>query len=67
MRPIIIFTICIFLLYFNVLAEEVYYDAKYDFYDVDYFVQNPRLLNKYLDCFLDKGPCTPIGKVFKGE
>ncbi|KAL0820547.1 hypothetical protein ABMA28_006398 [Loxostege sticticalis] len=41
------------------------YDRKYDYFDIDTLVQNPRLLQKYMDCFLDKGPCTPIGRVFK--
>ncbi|KOB75937.1 Chemosensory protein 15 [Operophtera brumata] len=48
-----------------VLADEKSYDRRYDYFEVDYFVNNPRLLKKYLDCFLDQGPCTPIGRVFK--
>lgn len=43
------------------------YDRKYDYFDIDTLVQNPRLLQKYMDCFLDKGPCTPIGRVFKSK
>ncbi|XP_045452742.1 allergen Tha p 1-like [Melitaea cinxia] len=30
-----------------------------------YCIHSKRLLNKYLDCFLDRSPCTPVGKVFK--
>lgn len=46
-------------------TEKDYYDRRYDYYDIDHLIQNPRLLKKYLDCFLDKGPCTPIGRLFK--
>lgn len=55
----------LFLLTCYTFADEIYYDRRYDYYDIDYFVENPRLLNKYLDCFLDRSPCTPVGKVFK--
>nr|UNG39404.1 chemosensory protein 10 [Apocheima cinerarius] len=48
-----------------VVAQDKYYDRRYDYFEIDYFVNNPRLLKKYLDCFLDQGPCTPIGRVFK--
>ncbi|CAH2089586.1 unnamed protein product [Euphydryas editha] len=58
-------TCFLFLLICYTFANEIYYDRRYDYYDVDYFVQNPRLLKKYLNCFLDQGPCTPVGKVFK--
>ncbi|XP_031765796.1 allergen Tha p 1 isoform X2 [Galleria mellonella] len=51
---------------FNLIYGQVkYYDRKYDSFDGDYFVQNPRLLQRYIECFLDKGPCTPVGRVFK--
>ncbi|KPJ09665.1 Putative odorant-binding protein A10 [Papilio machaon] len=46
-------------------AEDKYYDRRYDYYDLDNLFQNPRLLRKYMNCFLDKGPCTPVGRVFK--
>ncbi|KAM3963369.1 chemosensory protein 15 [Aphomia sociella] len=46
-------------------SQVKYYDQRYDYFDVDNLVQNPRLLKKYIDCFLDKGPCTPVGRVFK--
>lgn len=48
-----------------VLTQEKFYDRRYDYYDIDQFVENPRLLKKYLDCFLDRGPCTPVGRVFR--
>nr|ALS03832.1 chemosensory protein 7 [Ectropis obliqua] len=54
-----------FVLIMTVVAQEKYYDRRYDYFNIDYFVNNPRLLKKYLNCFLDQGPCTPIGRVFK--
>lgn len=48
-----------------VSSEDKYYDRRYDYYDLDNLFQNPRLLTKYINCFLDKGPCTPVGRVFK--
>lgn len=50
-----------------VFAQDKFYDRRYDYYDLDYFIENPRLLKKYLDCFLDRGPCAPVGRVFKGK
>ncbi|CAK1552535.1 unnamed protein product [Leptosia nina] len=56
--------ICAFSLFICGIAEE-FYDGRYDYYDTDYLVQNPRLLKKYMNCFLNRGPCTPIGREFK--
>lgn len=53
------------MLVFGVVAAQKYYDSRYDYYDTDNLIQNTRLLKKYLDCFLSKGPCTPIGRLFK--
>nr|XP_021190506.2 ejaculatory bulb-specific protein 3 isoform X1 [Helicoverpa armigera] len=58
-----ILVLCLFLVSIN--AQQRFYDRRYDYYDIDTLIQNPRLLKKYLDCFLEKGPCTPIGRVFR--
>ncbi|CAB3231667.1 unnamed protein product [Arctia plantaginis] len=56
----------LFLILIEIIsAQEKYYESKYDYYDVDSLIQNPRLLQKYLDCFLEQGPCTPVGRVFR--
>ncbi|VVC97643.1 unnamed protein product [Leptidea sinapis] len=34
------------------------YDAKYDELDVDKILADDALFMSYLNCFLDKGPCT---------
>lgn len=41
------------------------YNAKYDNFDVDTLISNDRLLKAYINCFLDKGRCTPEGSDFK--
>nr|ANA75024.1 putative chemosensory protein 6 [Ectropis obliqua] len=41
------------------------YSSKYDNFDVDTLINNDRLLNAYVNCFLDKGRCTPEGADFK--
>nr|WGJ79150.1 chemosensory protein 11 [Conopomorpha sinensis] len=41
------------------------YNAKYDNFDVETLISNERLLKSYINCFLDKGRCTPEGSDFK--
>lgn len=48
------------------IATQNYYDSKYDNYDIESLIRNTRLLKLYLECFLSRRPCTPVGKVFKG-
>ncbi|KAG7203235.1 hypothetical protein KM043_010336 [Ampulex compressa] len=42
-----------------VLAEEEKYTTKYDNIDIDAVIRSERLLNGYVACLLDQGPCTP--------
>lgn len=42
------------------------YSSKYDNFDVDQLLNQERLLNHYIKCLEDKGPCTPDGKMLKG-
>ncbi|KAG6454413.1 hypothetical protein O3G_MSEX008691 [Manduca sexta] len=58
-------TVLFLSLCFVSVFSQKYYDSRYDYYDGDNLIQNTRLLKKYLDCFLTKGPCTPIGRLFK--
>lgn len=43
------------------------YSSKYDNFDVETLIQNDRLLKAYVNCFLDKGRCTPEGSEFKSK
>ncbi|CAB3229073.1 unnamed protein product [Arctia plantaginis] len=45
-----------------VIAE---YTSRYDEVKLDEVLSNKRLLNGYMKCALDKGPCTPEGKELK--
>lgn len=41
------------------------YTTKYDGVDIESILKNPRLLNNYVNCLLEKGNCTPDGKELK--
>nr|AIX97837.1 chemosensory protein [Cnaphalocrocis medinalis] len=41
------------------------YSTKYDNFDVDTLISNDRLLKAYINCFLEKGRCTPEGADFR--
>ncbi|XP_022834063.1 ejaculatory bulb-specific protein 3-like isoform X2 [Spodoptera litura] len=41
------------------------YNPKYDNFDVETLISNDRLLKAYINCFLEKGRCTPEGSDFK--
>nr|AXF48704.1 chemosensory protein CSP6 [Lobesia botrana] len=42
-----------------------HYDSKYDDFDVQTLIDNPRLLKAYTLCLLSKGSCTAEGSSFK--
>nr|QLI62041.1 chemosensory protein 10 [Streltzoviella insularis] len=47
-------------------AEETQtYTTKYDNVNLDEILASDRLLTGYINCLLDKGPCTPDGKELK--
>ncbi|CAH2042434.1 unnamed protein product, partial [Iphiclides podalirius] len=50
-----------------VLADEdkETYTDKYDNINIDEILENERLLEKYVECLLDKGKCTAEGKELK--
>lgn len=43
------------------------YTTKYDNIDVDRIVASRRLLQNYVKCLLDQGPCTAEGKELKSK
>uniref|UniRef100_U5ESI4 Protein serine/threonine kinase aedes aegypti n=1 Tax=Corethrella appendiculata TaxID=1370023 RepID=U5ESI4_9DIPT len=57
---IYIFTIVIALAY----AQKTY-KSTFDNVNVDQVLKNDRILNNYLKCLLDKGPCTQEGRELK--
>nr|CAD7449777.1 unnamed protein product [Timema bartmani] len=48
-------------------AKEERYTSRYDNVDVERILQSARLLDNYMKCLLEKGPCTPDGKEMKTE
>ncbi|CAH2266973.1 ejaculatory bulb-specific protein 3-like [Pararge aegeria] len=54
--------LCVFYQYD---CETSTYTNKYDGVDLDQILSSDRLLNGYVNCLLDKGPCTADGKELK--
>lgn len=42
------------------------YDSKFDNVDLDEILSQERLLNNYIKCLENAGPCTPDAKMLKG-
>lgn len=43
------------------------YPTKYDNIDVGSILASERLLKNYMNCLLDKGPCSPDGQLLRRE
>lgn len=43
------------------------YPTKYDSIDVDLILGNDRIIRRYIDCILDRGPCTREGLDLKSK
>ncbi|XP_043491521.1 uncharacterized protein LOC122517172 [Polistes fuscatus] len=41
----------------SVLTDNTKYSSKYDNIDVDTILKTPRLLNQYINCYMERGPC----------
>ncbi|XP_046428165.1 ejaculatory bulb-specific protein 3-like isoform X1 [Neodiprion fabricii] len=48
----------------STMSLETYSD-KYDNVNVDVILHSDRLLNRYIACVLDYGPCSPDGRYFR--
>lgn len=59
--------IVLVLLSVVVVASAQNYQSKYGNIDVDAILKNPRVVKSYVNCFLDKGPCTPQGREGKSK
>ncbi|KAJ9585927.1 hypothetical protein L9F63_020435 [Diploptera punctata] len=53
--------LCVFLLLTVGCLCQDKYTTKWDSIDVDEILNSKRLLNNYVKCLLDQGPCTPDG------
>nr|AVM86432.1 chemosensory protein [Corythucha ciliata] len=47
------------------LKDKEFYQKVFEEVDPDTVLDNPRLLNSYLKCFYDEGPCSGHAKVVK--
>ncbi|XP_074036742.1 ejaculatory bulb-specific protein 3-like [Leptinotarsa decemlineata] len=59
----LIFFVFLGVLIFTVSTEK--YSTKYDNVNVDEILKSDRLLKNYMDCLMDRGPCTTEGKELK--
>jgi len=60
------FTFLLFSFMFSGLVSGTeYYSDSYNNIDVDAIINSDRLLNQYMNCILDKGPCTADGRSLK--
>lgn len=55
------------LVFSGLVSGIEYYSDTYDNVDVDAIINSDRLLNQYVNCILDKGPCTADGRSFKSK
>lgn len=62
-------SICVFvflgLVAFTLARPEDTYTDRWDNINIDEILESDRLLNKYTDCLLDKGRCSPDAKTLK--
>ncbi|XP_063626325.1 ejaculatory bulb-specific protein 3-like [Cydia splendana] len=59
--------VTIAVLFTLVLAESEKYTEKYDSLDIDAIIGNKRLMAAYVRCVLEKGKCTPEGRLLKAH
>lgn len=48
-------------------TDEEKYTTKYDSFEIDAILRNPRLIKAYLNCGLGRGPCLKEGNLLKGN
>ncbi|XP_055379986.1 ejaculatory bulb-specific protein 3-like [Condylostylus longicornis] len=56
--------IAVILCFAGVIAAQTYTN-RFDTVDVDAILSNQRILNNYIKCILEKGPCTAEGRELK--
>ncbi|XP_018333667.1 ejaculatory bulb-specific protein 3 [Agrilus planipennis] len=68
MRSAIVSLFLVFTIFtFNSLGDASDYSKRYEALDLDSILSNERILKNYINCFLDKGPCSPEARDFKKD
>lgn len=49
------------------ITRDEKYTTRYDNLDVDRILHSKRLLISYINCLLEKGPCSPEGRELKSK
>lgn len=55
------------LLFVSCFCDNSTYTTKYDDVNLDEVLASERLLNGYINCLLDNGPCTPDAKELRSN
>lgn len=65
---LVMFCICVATAALTAAAPQApVYTTKYDNLDVDKILSSRRLVNNYVQCLVDKKPCSPEGAELKSE
>lgn len=59
------FVLSFSLVFSGLVSGTEYYSNMFDNIDVDAIINNNRILNQYVNCILDRGPCTADGYSLK--
>lgn len=59
------FALLLSLVFSGLVTGTEYYSDVYNDIDVDAIIKSDRLLNQYVNCVLDRGPCTVDGHSLK--
>ncbi|KAF7283891.1 hypothetical protein GWI33_022723 [Rhynchophorus ferrugineus] len=62
-RRLAVITVLLFFSFTNGFTEK--YTSKFDSIDIDEILNNERLLKNYMNCLMERGPCTTEGSDLK--
>lgn len=67
MRQFVFLTLAAVIIAVVHANEKKAYTTRFDNVNVDQILNNERILNSYIKCLLEKGPCTSEGRELKSE
>nr|CAD7403506.1 unnamed protein product [Timema cristinae] len=62
-----VLSLCFIVVFLGLTQSKEKYTTKYDNVDLDEILNNDRLLNGYVKCLMDDGPCTADAKELKAN
>lgn len=67
MNKLLAVIVCCAVMAMSVIGNDEKFTTKYDNMNLDEVLKNDRLINKYVQCVMETGSCTPDGELLKGE